>query len=687
MQPEIGSSLRLKSNVLKAACITGQSCSSYGFSSSQSVKVLAPLNPIRPSIVMSSSPAISACDDLLLDPTNAQGSGGRPWISVIWNITGATSSAVNLNKLLNRFKTLSSWLNQHYADTSQVIKVPNHYLNASITYSISLTLVNFLMQSSTSSVSVTVASSDATIFIPQVRIYGPNALLYRWMAISFYATVSLPPCFPPGGNLSYSYSWSLYSNLQFVSNVASSSSLPRLFTIPPYSLAATTSYTLQATVTVTSFTNGKLTSSSASDSLNFNIGQSGIAAVIAGGNQRQISPFDSAEFDASSSYDIDYPSDSSLQFMWSCVQSYPQYGVQCNLCGASITLPKLSLHCSLTTGTYNVSVLVSNSRNARAFAFTILLVSNVSAPQVVVNNAVGKYNPSNNLVLTGLITAARSCIAHWFSRDISQLQLTKVALTSISRQFPSGSQAFQLSISANSFSGGVVYSFSLQASYDNEAVSSSTVLVTMNQPPFGGSLNVVPTHGVALFAFSTFAWVDDVSDLPLQYIFSYYALNPLTEKNIIKNLDLVPTASSILGQGLSSLSYSVGCLVFAVDIYDGQANATAFVTVYPIKITSNLLSSVNSELDAAFSQQNSYGVTQIVNSVLSTLNGVQCAVPKACNTIGRQVCQSTANTCGSCLPGFIGVSGDSNVPCNPLTALNPTGNSACETRPAYLVFA
>jgi hypothetical protein len=91
---------------------------------------------------------------------------------------------------------------------------------------------------------------------------------------------------------------------------------------------------------------------------------------------------------------------------------------------------------------------------------------------------------------------------------------------------------------------------------------------------------------------------------------------------------------------------------------------------------------MSNALDAAFAQQNTYAVTQVLNSVLGTLNSVDCTVTIPCHRLNRLVCKATAKTCGPCLTGFLGVKGDANIACQPAAILKLPGepcqsNSSC----------
>jgi len=60
---------------------------------------------------------------------------------------------------------------------------------------------------------------------------------------------------------------------------------------------------------------------------------------------------------------------------------------------------------------------------------------------------------------------------------------------------------------------------------------------------------------------------------------------------------------------------------------------------------------------------NAEGVGLVVTAALGSLNSVDCSTAPDCAALGRNLCTYTANTCGSCINGFYGVSGDSNTRC------------------------
>eukprot|EP01034_Spumella_vulgaris_P042843 gene42843-53159_t len=65
---------------------------------------------------------------------------------------------------------------------------------------------------------------------------------------------------------------------------------------------------------------------------------------------------------------------------------------------------------------------------------------------------------------------------------------------------------------------------------------------------------------------------------------------------------------------------------------------------------------------------------QIINNVANTLNALNCdgASVVICSGKNRNPCDSIAKTCGTCMTGYIGVSGDSNAKCFPEGYIAPT---------------
>ena len=55
----------------------------------------------------------------------------------------------------------------------------------------------------------------------------------------------------------------------------------------------------------------------------------------------------------------------------------------------------------------------------------------------------------------------------------------------------------------------------------------------------------------------------------------------------------------------------------------------------------------------------------ILSSLSISLSAKTCLSAPNCSSLFRQPCELTSNTCGSCVTGYIGVLGDSNIACIP----------------------
>ena len=216
---------------------------------------------------------------------------------------------------------------------------------------------------------------------------------------------------------------------------------------------------------------------------------------------------------------------------------------------------------------------------------------------------------------------------------------------------------------------------------DNTSIASkiayATMVVYMNTPPTNGIFVAVPSRGAALdsFTLSTSYWTDDVSDLPLEYTFSYYSLRA-QDMVLVKGRDQRTFASVFVAQGLFTREYLVTCVVHATDVYEGTANATTAITILPAANSESVLSITLAALSSVSSSSNGDTVTttteqaelinQVVSVAVEALNTVDCSamLTETCSSqFNREPCSSTANTCGPCLAGFLGVSGAANTPC------------------------
>ena len=277
------------------------------------------------------------------------------------------------------------------------------------------------------------------------------------------------------------------------------------------------------------------------------------------------------------------------------------------------------------------------------------------------NNLLVKYNPNSKIILTGYIQSNQSVASYvWSSSTLSSMNisLAKVVATPIHSIVGYGSYTIQLSISSNSLIPGFFYVFRLTASYDNNSAYSE-IIIFMNTAPINGLITVSPKTGYSFntsFDIITSNWIDDSSDYPLNYVFSYYSGSSSSSSlNLIKPFNSIPYTSSFLGQGLLEYNYNVTIITVVSDSYNSSNSAITNTQVKPTIIVNTRLKTL---LNSAISTYNPTIVIQIVNSVSSIINNINCSLATAviCANYNRQHCNSIANTCGSCLLGYVGSS-------------------------------
>lgn len=675
LKPNVADIASLIGGVLKAACVEGTNCGSYPTNIAYSTKIATAQNPALPIPILISSPIVAACDNIHLDPTASQGFLGRVWNKVEWKVvsTGHARNAIGIQ----------SYLNFTFTDTSRIVVIPNHYfaINTHLDagYEITLTVTNFLLQTSSTKAIVIIDRGLSSIIIPQIFIMGANAYTFRSKPITLYASASFPPppCFDNSTVYNLLYSWKVYLGTNYIASIKSKSIDQRYFKLDPYDLQAGSIYTIVVEVSSLSSPASYMTIQATASGKLF-IGISDVLAVISGGSKQTVSLTDDIILDASKSVDYNDPN-AVLKYAWNCVVIYPEYGDPClnlfSLQEAYFTISKGLL----PPKSYNITVVVSNLLGKSSSVSLSLIVLAASIPVVTVNNLSPKYNPDSKVILTGQIECTIPYgTAAWTSSNINLALNGDMILTPLKITLVEGTNLFQLAIAANSLTPGMNYQFQLSATYpkNNGFIALTVVNVLINQPPHGGSLVVKPSQGYALttsFYLLSSAWEDDPSDYPLSYRLAYYIADS-QKLTTIKDLDPVLYGNAIFSQGIESLGYQVSCVVIAIDLYGSAGYGYASVIVLPIDNTA-VMSRTTDFIQSALSDKNPASLNQAINAAIPSINTVSCNVPIPCNTINRNVCQMTAGTCGSCLDGFIGVASDSNVPCNKTSNLISIGNT------------
>jgi hypothetical protein len=318
---------------------------------------------------------------------------------------------------------------------------------------------------------------------------------------------------------------------------------------------------------------------------------------------------------------------------WTCtIGSITNFGAECGLFKTSsgsitalsdsaITIKANSIKLDIT---YSFGIVVSapDGRSA-AQIVTVSAVDSGSAITTIRSTFV-KFNPGSTLTISANLLASYAVTTQWSVRSSSGVTVPFTALTPMSQQISAAnaanSIAFPLSISANTFPAGSVFSFRLtveRVGNTNPIRQTFTeIMLTANSVPTGGIVSSYPTAGAALvtsFVISTSGWATAAENFPLNFAFAYqdsFTLSFLT----ITALSLRAFVAATLPAGLVSQSYLILLQGQAIDIFSSSSSATSSVTV---KRSANLnitnLLTVN--LASGFSTGN-------VNLVFQTINNV-----------------------------------------------------------------
>lgn len=670
---EVGGLIALSANAVKAICPANRVCAPANVSTTI---LQAPSNPIAPSMSLSSPSTISFCNAIILDATGSTGQGARPWSAVTWSVTGTNASLITM------------WLNQMYGSTQSVAVVPNRLL-AIDSFTFTLMLTNFLEQSSAARVRVSVVGNGS---IPQVVIGGPSTVFtFRPNPLTLTATGSVTQCGGVSADIpGLQYVWSLRAAgdpLQSTSIAFKSQSLnPRSLSLAPFSLNASTGYLVTVEVI---YVNGG-SRSVASTSVFVQVGESGVRAIIAGGSVQTSSAQLPITIDASSSYDVDYPSSKSLKYIWACVEIAPDFGMECpNAAGfaRSGELPILTMQPNQLNVTaqksLNITVFVTNAIGSVASTSLLLILVSEAIPIISIAPFSSRQIIGRNIILSGSIRTMAPAVAVWSSSSVA---LASASLTPTEKTVGAGTTFFQLAVDTSTFGAGLSYWFQLGATYDLQPGAPinafAQVAVKMNSPPIGGVVTVSPSRGIAFnttFRISTGSWTTDPSNYPIVYVLQHLP-NPNAPAVVLKTIGPVTFVDSLLSQGMAFSNYLTTCTAVAADILGSASDASSVVIVTPPEQvnTKQLTDLASTAIQSALTNNDPAAVAFVVAAVSAALNAVNCSVPRKCASINRQECSTTPHTCGPCLGGYIGASGDSNIPCGEASKLSRIGER-CES--------
>eukprot|EP01034_Spumella_vulgaris_P047304 gene47304-biopygen7982 len=201
-------------------------------------------NPVTPGPVLLVPQTISSCSNLTVDATLSTGSGGRYWSAVAWTVTAYTGDSLTADTQVFPDAMVAK-LQSYGQNINKLINIQTYMLQEA-TYSITLSLTNFLGQ--TSSVS-TIFVVNGNKNLPTLSIIGSSLVSVNpSQQVILYSTAVLSAC---STSKSIVYSWNVFVAGGVSSGIVSTSADPKVLIIPAYKLTAGTVYQAQVTATVT----------------------------------------------------------------------------------------------------------------------------------------------------------------------------------------------------------------------------------------------------------------------------------------------------------------------------------------------------------------------------------------------------------------------------------------------------
>ena len=334
------------------------------------------------------------------------------------------------------------------------------------------------------------------------------------------------------------------------------------------------------------------------------------------------------------------------------------------------------------TSSVDVAVGSDVGASSTTTSITTTLTSISSSNQLVLNGLVGADTSSYGLDCEWTVQSDGLPVDFTTSSSIS-------LRTSFSRdELSAGSLVVSLVVPSYTFAPGSTVTFRLAAFQSIPPFSSSTtsyqsfvsyseVSIVVRDVPRGGLTSIDPKEGEALktsFTISTYGWtVDSSSSYPLSYEFTYQLVY-FSPPVFIQAMSAANRVITEFSSGLASSDYQLIVVSKVFDVFLSAANRTLSVKVVPFRGQGQGQSSV-AELTVYFQQKqivseslsgSSAVLINAISNIASALNNnnnCSLASNSFCESLNRQPCFKTPNTCSSCKAGYGGIVGDSNKKC------------------------
>jgi len=658
----------------------------YNHSTNAVVTVAAPLNPLVPNVVLTGPNTIGSCTDLILSFGLSTNNGGRSWKSSVFTVdaTNATQAQIIEDYLnTNSFST-----EVDIPGFDDIASGRSSMIPPGFAYHFQVKLCNFLDSCAVASISVTVLAD----VLPTVMILGdPVREGKRKDTLRVRSKVYTPDCTGFRSTNGLAYIWEVYtgeagfaplaSNLVAVTSVSVD---PTVLILPEFSLE------VQSYVVVLSVVNtATQASSSAQISINIKKGDLyawfGDAFTVGGSSARNFSAVHSRDDDYDPALGLPNPN---LAYAWSCVQTSPSFSTSC----PGLTFPadmttrdiEVSGAASSTARMSTVSLMVTSgtrtvitSANIETFASDVAFITIITA-----SLSDDPYNPTKVMIIEAEIDFFEDVTFEWTCSK-PEINMTSRSLAMVSgplsiasgltdatsnNQYDKPYKTFPVNLvmRANTFpvvSDEITFTLTIRLQADATLLSSAVVKrYTIAPPSTFGELVVSPTSGTSLettFSLSADLWYTEAPPLSYSYgVFtnfnSYIQLIEASESPFV-DIDAVPA-------GTYSLDNNLTMRATVCDRHGLCAHIDSVIQVHPPSISSPLAVRDLTSLKLSLAG-NANSFTPIISAISSLLNIVSCTGAPDCAALGREDCSSTTDTCGECLIGQLGASGDSNSAC------------------------
>jgi hypothetical protein len=511
----VGGTVSLLGNKLRAAC-TNKNCTANLRSPYTNITASAPTNPTVPIVNINVATFSSPCDAVTIDASSSSGNGGRDWLEMTWSIVSAGADRSQVDSIL-------AILNA--SDIASSIDIPASLLQVT-TYTVTLTLTNFLLAQKSSTATFTVSSD---VNRPVIDIPGNLAPTIKTSdSIVRYGFATLPTC-ATASALSYTWTIVRTSDNQIYSSATAN---PRLLRISSYTLAA--GYQYVATFTVTSLTSKTVVLSSSSSVITIFVESGNVVAVISGGSYRSVPVRKVLTLNGSLSYDEDSFT-SHLTYSWTCtiVSIGLYYGSDCGSILTNTTIDDKVLYVANGTlqanNTYEFDLTVV-SDDSRESSTAVTIIPSDAVIELSIAGVIKEANVLDKLTLPGELYASVSVLMTWtidFEGEKVSVSALSDDMVTFSAREASNGLIFPYTIAGGTLVGSRTYTFTLSSCEVAipESCSFTELEVRMISPPFGGSVKVSPTVGSGLstvFSYSSTGWLSDDNDA---YPFTYRSLN------------------------------------------------------------------------------------------------------------------------------------------------------------------